>query len=190
VGRAGLEPATNGRAADRSGQVQWFLIFGVPQGDWSSSDSGRSRAIPVDSGSLASNKRQLIRVSTPLGSIRGFGMTRDGPGAMPRPAPSIAPRPAQPFAGYLAGGYGICETPPPRPPGSGLLRSEHTVPRAGPAPRGRRPSRAPFIAPPLSAGSCRHGGDAAPRPGYARGGTRPPRGQRERRRPPAVPPHE
>src|SRR5262245_13944817 len=47
-----------------------------------------------------------------------------------------------------------------------------------------------FIAPPLSAGSCRHGGDAAPRPGYAQGGTRPPPGQRGCRRPPTVPPHE
>lgn len=56
--------------------------------------------------------------------------------------------------------------------------------------RESRVRRRTFIAPPLSAGSCRHGGDAAPRPGYARGGTRPPRGQRGRRRPPAVPPHE
>src|ERR1700730_16695248 len=45
----------------------------------------RNRAIPVHSGSLASNKRQLIRVSTPLGSITGFGTTRGGTGAMPRP---------------------------------------------------------------------------------------------------------
>src|ERR1700722_4245465 len=52
------------------------------------------------------------------------------------------------------------------------------------------PALRAFIAPPLSGGSCRHGGDAVPRPGYARGGTRPPRGQRGRRRPPAVPPHE
>ena len=56
--------------------------------------------------------------------------------------------------------------------------------------RESRVRRRTFIAPPLSAGSCRHGGDAAPRPGYARGGTRPPRGLRGRRRLPAVPPHE
>ena len=50
--------------------------------------------------------------------------------------------------------------------------------------------RRTFIVPPLSAGSCRRGGDVAPRPGSVRGGTRSPQGQRGCRRPPAVPPHE
>jgi hypothetical protein len=32
----------------------------VPQGDWSSNDSGQNRANPIHFGSLASNKRRLI----------------------------------------------------------------------------------------------------------------------------------
>jgi adenylate cyclase len=32
----------------------------VSQGDWSADDSGQNRAIPVDSGSVASNLRRLI----------------------------------------------------------------------------------------------------------------------------------
>jgi hypothetical protein len=61
----GLEPATNGLPTHRSGQFRTFLSSVVPQGDRASVAAGRNWTIPVDSGSLASNKRRLMWRSDP-----------------------------------------------------------------------------------------------------------------------------
>ena len=70
MGRAGLEPATNGLPTHRSGQVRLFPVFCCATKWLVVQRSGQNRAIPVPSESLASNKRRLIDLWPSLSDTR------------------------------------------------------------------------------------------------------------------------